>query len=683
MRGLILVILVFCFKYTTAQTDSFEILELDIPQIEIKGLMPTKIPYRVSSSMPINLGTVYKNYQQLNFQEYINATPGLFSLNANNYAQDLRISIRGFGARAAFGIRGIKLIVDGIPETSPDGQGQLDNTDPSIIKNITVLRGPASTYYGNAAGGAILINTTEPIDRSFVSGRLNLGSFKFKQYQLKAGINSKNSDFFFSINNTSTNGYRDQSGFKSTNLNSNYLFKSRKLSFKAILNYTDSPVAEDPGSINLEDLINDRKQARDRNILFQTGESISQFKIGFQLKASNIAKGTSLNSYAFMSTRNFNGKLPFEFGGIIDLKRNYGGIGISLEKRIIKAHSINKMRLGIEVNLQNDERQRFQNLEGSTGNLTLDQDEIFENYAVYFQDHFLYKKWFLEFGIRYDINKIRNKDQFLSNGDDSGDINLDALNPSLGISYKFSNKSNLFANFRTSFETPSLNELSNNPLGNGFNPNLNPQRSLNFELGYKYNRNNKLSYDISLFHIDTKEEFIPFELEEFQGQTFYRNAGSSKRNGIEIGAIYTFKKHWNIQAAYTYSDFKYDDYQIDNNNFSGNQLPGIPKHYGYIGIIKSQETGLNLLLESRLIGNLYTADNNQVEDQAYALVNFQASYEFKINSFSFSPFVGIKNLFNSTYNDNIRINAFGGRYYEAGPGINYYGGLNLKYTFDK
>ena len=676
----ILIFLLCLANLSFAQSDTF--LVEAIPELEVKALRINT----TSHLAPFRIYTQQKGalpgLQALNIQEFLNASPGLFSLNATNYAQDLRIAIRGFGARASFGIRGIKLIVDGIPETSPDGQGQLDNTDPMNISSVEVLNGPAASLYGNASGGVLSLTTLDPLYASFVESRINFGSFKFQQYQLKAGLKIKNTKLIVNLNQTSTNGYRVQSAFKSSNLNMHLLRNFDKIKLHLIFNYTDSPIAEDPGSLNIISLEEDRKQARGRNVDFKTGEAIDQLKIALKVNAKLKGKA-KIQSYAFFTNRNFNGKLPFEFGGIIDLKRTYYGAGFAYINTKSLRRGVNTIRLGLESNIQSDDRNRFRNLMGEQGPQTLDQEERFENYAAYLLDHLRFGKFLVQAGLRYDINKIKNIDAFLSNGDDSGSINWNAFNPSLGISYQWKKNTSIYTNFRTAFETPSLNELSNNPFGQGFNLNLNPQQSTNYEIGFKYRKHNKLLLNLALFHINTTKEFVPFELENMPDQTFFRNAGSSTRNGVEISTNFSIKQDWNIQASYTYSDFKYKDYLIDDEDFGGNQLPGIPKNYGFVSITRTPSKGLNVMLESKLIGSLFTSDSNEIQDIGYTLVNLKASYIFNIKKIKLTPFAGINNILDSKYNDNIRINAFGGRYYEAGPGINYYGGINLKYTFDK
>ena len=164
----------------TSQTSTITLEEVSLSASKF-DTPRSVLPFSLSV---INLKDVQALHQQLSLQEYLGAVPGLFSLNANNYAQDLRISIRGFGARAAFGIRGIKIIVDGIPETTPDGQGQLDNLPLGLLQNIEVLRGPSASLYGNASGGVLSLNTVDRLEGESVRFRSTLGAFGLQSYKL-------------------------------------------------------------------------------------------------------------------------------------------------------------------------------------------------------------------------------------------------------------------------------------------------------------------------------------------------------------------------------------------------------------------------------------------------------------------------------------------------------------------
>ncbi len=631
--------------------------------------------------------------QQLALQEYLFDAPGVFTQNANNFAQDLRISIRGFGARSAFGIRGIKLIVDGIPETTPDGQGQLDNLNLGIIDNIEVIKGPSSSLYGNASGGVIVISTIDQYKNKDISrpngtvanGVFRLkpvyGSYGFQQYQATAGFGTTKANYLLHGSYATSDGYRDQSGFEQYNFNGKSNFRvGEDLKITGILNYSNSPVAEDAGGLTLEEVEANRRQARSRNVDFQTEEDIQQLKIGTSIQWE-INDDWQLNNYQFYNYRDFNGLLPFEFGGIIDLQRNYIGHGTSVNYKV----SSNTLSLGYDIGYQNDNRRRFFNLEGIQGGQTLNQQERFTAIGVYAIDHFTVNKWLFTAGLRYDYNQIEVEDRLLANGNDSGDIVLNTINPSIGVSFEWFKNHQVYTTLSTSFETPALSELSADPDGGqGFNEDLDPQRAINYEIGFKGSPLPNLSYQLALFLIDTQDDLVPFELEAFPDRTFFRNAGRTRRQGIEIAAQYAFAipmiiGTWNATASYTYSDFEYRDFVLPNGDFSGNVLPGIPRSTTSFQLRYGKPKGFNASVQSSLVGRLYANDSNTVVVDGYELINLRLGYTIALKKMKILPFFGINNLFDTTYNDNVRINAFGGRFFEPAPGINGYGGVSFEF----
>lgn len=648
----------------------------------------TRIPARLStipsSSTIIEADESFKIKQQVSLQEYTRSIPGLFTLNANNYAQDLRISMRGFGSRAAFGIRGIKLIVDGVPETTPDGQGQLDNLNLGIIENIEVLNGPSSTLYGNASGGVINITTTEKLESNFTGLGFNFGSYGARQLQVTQGIHGTNTDFILHGNYSSADGYRVQSGYQNLNFSAKVLHDlSEKSRLKFNVTYLNSPKADDPGSLNLESVQEDRTQARDRNVTFKTGEEIKQFKSSV-LFESDLNVDSKLGSYAFFSTRDFTGRLPFGFGGVIDLSRKYLGHGSSITKSKRTENGINKLQIGYDLAYQSDARLRFFNLDGEQGDLTFDQQESFFNAGLFVLDHYQVDKLYLTGGLRLDINRLSAKDKFLGNGDSSGSINLSAINPSLGISYQLGNQNFVYANFSTSFETPTLSELSNNPDGSeGFNPDLGAQKSRNLELGFKGTLNpdeaSSLQYSVAIFKITTSNDLVPFELEAFPDRDFFRNAGETNRFGLEGNLIYSLGHGWKSNLSLAYSDFKYTSYELGSGDFSDNNLPGIPNFFGTLSLTKAVANGL--LLDAQLIqvGELFANDSNETVVPGYSLINLNLGYQLQTNKMSIVPYIGINNLLATEYFDNIRINAFGSRFYEAAPLRNFYTGLKINF----
>jgi iron complex outermembrane receptor protein len=617
---------------------------------------------------------IQRGQAQFSVNESIDAVPGLFALNPNNFAQDLRVSIRGFGARAAFGIRGVKVLVDGIPESTPDGQAQVDNLDLGILQNIEVIRGPSSGLYGNASGGVLNFTTQNP-GKPFSEVRLALGSYGMQQYQIKTGRQVGKFGYILHGIHSKTDGYRDNSGMKNTIFNGkfNYLF-TPQAKLQLLVNYADSPQADDPGGINLEQAQNDRKSARDRNLLYQGGEAIKQARIGL-VYDHQLNDRQSFQLKSWYSSRDFANKLPFEGGGLVEFKRNFVGFAGQYQFNHQLGGLPYRLQLGIDLQNQEDDRNRFDNLEGTKGDKTLDQKEAFLNFAPFLiQELDLSSKFKARLALRYDIIRLKASDNFLSNGDQSGSTTLKSFNPSFGLLYAASEAANIYANISTSFETPTLGELSNNPSGTGgFNPDLKPQEATNYELGIKGIVNKKLRYEIALFNIDVTNEFIPFELEDFPGRTFYQNAGSTNRTGTEVSLTYHIARGLNAFLNYTYSDFKYDSFRT----FDGNQLPGIPKHSTFFALNYGLSKGLFASLQVKNVGELFAKDDNSVNVDPYTLVNLKLAYRKDFPTWHFEPFFGINNLFGTEYFDNIRINAFGSRFYEPAPTANFYGGVKI------
>jgi len=270
-------------------------------------------------------------------------------------------------------------------------------------------------------------------------------------------------------------------------------------------------------------------------------------------------------------------------------------------------------------------------------------------------------------------------DRFLADGDDSGNLDFNEVSPSLGVNYKMGSGV-LFASYSSSFETPTTTELANPDASGGFNPALNPQLADNFEIGFKRSAG-RLYYEVALFTIDLQDELIPYELAAFPGRTFYSNAGSSTRNGVETAISWALEGGLRVDASYTWSDFSFDRFVDDNgNDFSGNQLPGLPKQFGYLGLTYNSESGLSGTIETVYSGELYADNANNDKVSGYSIANLRVGKEFTNGRWLYRPYVGINNLFDRAYNSNIRINAFGGRYYEPAPPRNFYAGIVVNFS---
>ena len=669
-----LFILAFLSNYLFSQKDSLQTVNLK--EIEIKSIKSSSILESVPLSITkIKVPQIWAK-QQLSLQEYIKAIPGVVTFNANNFAQDLRISIRGFGTRSAFGIRGIKVIIDGIPETTPDGQGQLDNLPLQLIDNIEVIRGSSSLRYGNAAGGVIFVETFNKIKNNFHELGLRGAENNYKQTYYTSGLKFEKSEWLLHLNHQNGEGFRENSRFESTqfNIRGNYfLSKKTKLGFQ--FNSTNSPLAEDPGGQNFDSFKNSPSKARDRNILFKSGERINHVKSAMNI---NYENGNFLfNSYSFISNRTFNAKLPFNFGGIVSLNRSYYGHGSYFTLKSKGNIMLFKTQIGYDIASQLDKRKRYKNNEGIKGEKTLGQIESFESFGIYFIENISFGRFKLNGGIRWDNNFLKVDDEFISNGDNSGNIHLSAWSNEIGLSYKFLNKSYLFINSSQSYETPTLSELSANPIGQGgFNDLLSVQKAKNFDFGLRF-KSQSTNFSVIGFIVNTENDLVPYELEEFPGRTFYQNAGKTKRKGIEIDFNHRINKNFSTSIIYNYTNFKYDEYMLGDLNLKGKFLPGIPTRFGNFELKYTNSKKLSFVYSRNYRGTLYANDNNTEEVNSFWRDDVSLSIPVKIRKNDFDFFFGCNNILDKLYPDNIRINAFGNRYYEAAPGRIFFAGVKI------
>ena len=641
------------------------------------SLITTNLLDAPTASSFVNAKKIHETSPQLSLKEYLGQVPGLFAQNQYNYNQDLRISIRGFGARAAFGIRGVYLNIDGIPETTPDGQGQIDNIPISILSNIEVLRGPSSALYGNAAGGVILMSTQEDLGANTLKFRAMVGAFGLATSQLTFALGENKFKSLWHFNHSVSEGYRALSGFKQSQLNGTFSYQlAKNHSLKGQFNYTDSPYANDPGSLSLDQVTNGRRMPREANVVYQTTEKINHLKFGLSHQYTPNKRGFSalnnafeMNSYAFFAQRDFQGLLPFLNGGVSAFKRNYYGFG---SKAIFKGENKQQLVVGIGHALQSDLRSRFQNEKGVVGALVAQQNEVFSNSHGFVTGKIPFQKWVLSAALRTDLIHI--------NMDKNQKRNFTALSPSAALGRKIGANQYISFSYAQSFETPTLSELSNAPDGNlGFNETLDPVKSNNIELTYRgkqFIKNSyKLNWEISGFISESNGEILPYELPEFPQRQFFKNSGATQRRGVEamvslIGNIL----EWSNSASFANFTFKENTAITE---LSGKRIPGIPSHHFNSQIqIKLPAQG-QIRLDYQHIGALIANNNNSVKVAPYNVLNLSGAKQLPLKNGALKLFAGINNLTNSLYFDNIRINAFGGRFYEAAPTRHLYMGIEL------
>ena len=663
MKRFLILFLPFIINSQVIQTNDTIVLD----EVSVKILREyNKEELSIYSISKIDLDLKQKYLRQYNLSEYLNYVPGVFIMNSNNYAQDERISIRGFGSRANFGVRGIKIYVDGLPETFVDGQSQLDNINLEIINQIEVLRGVNSSLYGNSSGGIISISTIDFFEKDFIKTNLSAGSFESLKINLTSGINLNKGKIIFHLNRSSSNGFRNNSKFLNHNFNFKYLRKFDKGDFKIIANILDSPYAKDPGGLTKGEVESNRKQARKRNVDFNSGEKVNQFKIGLLL--NNQIGDFKLRNKLFFNNRLFYGKLPYARGGIIDLKKNFLGYNLNISKE-----KILKQNLGLEINIQNDERLRFFNINGNRGELVMNQDEKFNNFSTYYSNSLKAGKFTFNASLRFDNNTVKY-DDFINNK--NGSIKLNSTSLSSNINYNINDSNEIYVNYSNGFETPTLNEFSSNISNTGFNENLDSSKYNNYEIGFSnFNSLSNLNYRIIYFKSYSKNEIVSYQLEEFPDQNFYRNSGKTSRSGIESEINFKINQKLKLNLISTIGNYKFVKYEVNGQDFSNNRIAGLPKNQHVFNLNYSLTKKINLILDFKMFGNMYADNANKTIINDYKKIDLTIFKDFNISSKNWNGFISINNLTNTKYFDNIRINAFGSRYYEPASGLNFMLGI--------
>lgn len=612
---------------------------------------------------------------KLSMFDALGAVPGVFAMNSENFAQDLRISIRGFGARASFGIRGLKVVMDGIPESIPDGTAKVGNLDMGLMERMEVIKGPTAGLYGNASGGVISLFSETP-KTFFAEVQATFGSFGFQRLQFKTGQEIGKVTYFLNASRLTSTGYRNHSALERNFFNGKVIYKfSDKSNLSVLMSYVDSPKAEDPGGLTQADIDKDRRQARQVNIDYNAYETFKQSKLAL-IYDQKIGEKHQINARAFYLNRDFSNLQAFETNGQIAFKRDFSGGGFNYQFTEKKY----RLKAGLDLENQEDNRQRYDNKKGERGNLKLDQIESFRNIGTFILQEYTFNPQFrLSLNTRFDDIQLKISDKFLTDGDQSATQSFQRFSPMLGFSFAPTINQSIYTNISSSFETPSLNELSNNPLNTGgFNPDLSPQKSRNFELGYKGILSKKLRFDLAFFTIEVQDEIVPYQIAGQVGRTFFRNAGLSNRKGIEVGLTYKILAGLTTYLNYTLSDFAYKEYQTTAGKFDGNTLPGIPKHNIYSEFRYFDKSGLFGIVQLRSISKIYADDANTVTNNGYFTANVRVGYRKQIGALTLEPFIGINNLTNTVYNANVQINATANRYFEPASGSFLFGGISVR-----
>ncbi|HEU0202482.1 MAG TPA: TonB-dependent receptor [Burkholderiaceae bacterium] len=632
--------------------------------------------------------------------------PGVVVLNRQNYAQDLQISIRGFGARSTFGVRGVRLYVDGVPATFPDGQGQVSHFPLNAAERIEVLRGPFSALYGNASGGVIALTTElKPQPQRFEPAAA-YGSDQTWRAGLNAVGGEGNYAFALDANRFATDGYRDHSAARRDTVSLRTAFLDSPLGAARIsLSMLEMPDTQDPLGLSRQDLAAnpDPRQASPNALLFNTRKTTRQSTLGADLQ-SRLGERARLSTTAWIGTR---GVTQFQAippgtqipasspGGVIDFDRVYGGTDV---RATLESTSLTTS-VGVAVEAMREHRRGYQNFVGAPASPTelgvlgsLRRDEInhVESIDPYAQLEWrLAQHWIAHAGVRASNVRFRSKDRFLSNGDDSGSASFHAVNPTAGLVFKPGEGASVYVSYGRGFETPTLNELAYrlDAAGNavaGLNTELRPARSHNLEAGIKLRPAQTLAAELAVFTIKTNDEIVVRS--NAGGRSTFRNVARTRRDGAE--AILSWRPGaWSATLGAAYIDARFDSDFLTcgpapctTPNLpvaAGNSLPGVPAASAFFELTHRAawfDTTLSVRGQSRIAVD----DRNTDHAGGYAIASLAVARTFEVGKTRPRLFVRVDNLFDKPYFGSVIVNEANGRFFEPAPGRTWLAGVDWR-----
>src|SRR5213595_407336 len=479
--------------------------------------------------------------------EALVTVPGVYAANRYNFSLDQRISIRGFGARSAFAVRGIKVLVDGIPQTLPDGQGQLTNLELGAADRIEILRGSASALFGNASGGVISIWTDPTAPQSIRQDlRVLFGTFDrdlnrtWSKWQSSTAFRVGSGSGLVTVSRLDYTGRRQHSDADFRNVNSRWHFPlARGWSLTATADLGWDPRADNPGALTAGEMVRNPDSAAAINITRVAGKSVTQGQGGVTVRRDFAGNGeAALTVFGF--TRSLKNPTTFAY---IDLDRVDYGTRLTVSRPVPLGSLQHRVTAGVDFQRQRDDRLNFGNTGGKPDTVRrLDQLEHVTEVGPFVQSALqLTSQLSVTGGLRYDWVKFQAHDRLINAGnpDDSGDRLMRALSGSIGVAVTPSDALTLYGNIGTSFETPTTTELTNRPSGaGGFNPALEPQKATTYEIGVRGDVAGRLNYSVALFDAEVRDELIQFPVPaDANGRVFYQNAGRSRHRGVELGEI--------------------------------------------------------------------------------------------------------------------------------------------------
>ncbi len=668
-----------------------------LPEITVHSTLGgTTLEQTPASVTVIDAEQMRDRQLQVNLSESLSGVPGLQINNRQNYAQDLQLSVRGYGARSTFGLRGVRLYVDGIPATMPDGQGALSHIDISSLERVEVLRGPYSALYGNSAGGVISMYTETPTGRPTVEGGYAVGSNGQKRLSAKAtGQTAQGLSYVLSASRYLTDGYRDHSAADRNVANAKLSTAIGEDAKLTIVANTMKSSAQDPQGLTWDQWQANPRQASSVAERFNTRKTLEQTQVGATYERRLSADhSVSLAAYAghrsmeqYQSIPETAQRAAGQARGGIDMSRDYAGLDARWTGRFSNGPVPVTVTAGLAVDTVKEDRQGYENFIGSQlgvkGALRRDEDNTITSIDPYVQATWqLAPAWSLGTGLRYSHVEFESNDRYIRTGnpDDSGSVTHSQALPVVSLSYQITPEKTVYASAGRGFETPTFAELSyrTGSIG-GLNLDLQPSASTQYEIGYRERLTGavKGGWSAAVFQSRTSDEIV--SAGSSNGRTSYRNAGDTRRQGLELQADLRLAPQWKLQAAYTYLDASFR--QASGNAAAGNMLPGLSKQHLTLGLDYDISAEWRVGVSAEHMGKIYVNDANSESAPAYTIAAASVGYRKVMGPWTLRAFARVDNLFDRKYVGSVIVNDGNSRYFEGAPGRQWMTGVSAAYQF--
>ena len=653
-----------------------------------------KVPYAVGV---LNRTEIQRGQPTIGLDESLNNLPGVVVANRYNFSLDQRISIRGFGSRSNFGVRGIKILLDGVPQTLPDGQSQLTNVDFGNIERAEVLRGASSSLYGNGSGGVVALTSERAAAGPFAQRlRIQGGDGKrdhdgFYKAQTWTSARSGSISGTLSLSQFKADGFRQHSAAEFRQLNSGIDYTVSGSTLATLrLSLADDPRAQNPGALTLTEYTANPDSAAGNNIRRGADKDAQQYQLALGMRHFG-ATGNEFEATVFGLLRDLANPLaappftgaPPTAGTYVAIDRAVGGARVGVNQRLGSGETSPGLTAGADLQRMRDDRQNFVSNAGQpTGVVLLDQREKVTEFGPFAQIHWSPNQQLLvSAGARYDWVRFDVTDRFLADGDDSGAKTMAAASGNIGLSWSPNDRFIPYLNVSTSFETPTTTELVNKPDGTGgINPELGPQRAVNYEIGVRGRPDPRVTYSVALFLGRVKDAIV--QQAEVGGRAFFRNAGRTHNDGAEVGLSVSPVTGLTLNGAYTYSHYRFADYTLaDGTVLDGNRLPGVPEHFWRLGLRTSLPADFYLDADHTLSSSIVADDTNRLWVDAWGpgITNLRLGWDGQAGEMHIGPFLGVNNLWDRQYVASVTLNGVGGRVFEPAPRRVIYVGTEIGY----